>query len=344
MSITDPEARPSVCIVLYAFEEERFVGDAARSLLAQDYDGPLEIVLSDDGSKDRTFEIMSELARRYAGPHRILLNRNPTNLGIGAQINRAIEMTTGRLVVLANGDDLYPPHRVSRLVETWAREGRPTAVWSDAEQIDADGRPRGVRMKLGRVFETLEGGVKVRFGGPGATCLMLDRKVFEAFGPIPDNMLLEDNPLFMRGFLLGPVRYVDEPLVQYRVHDDNISQVYHTGDFEDWRARRRKRAVWHAREGCRAFIEMLRDMHQAPATGWPARDLSRARWAAIERVCHTTATGDFLSGDQALSERERWGFVARLALLQFKLTLKRFLPWIDRRNEAWEFRQYQKLD
>ena len=41
---------------------------------------PLEIILSDDASADRTFAIMQEKAAAYYGPHRLMLNRNPTNL------------------------------------------------------------------------------------------------------------------------------------------------------------------------------------------------------------------------------------------------------------------------
>ena len=37
--------------------------------------------MSDDGSSDRTYEIMKEMASNYKGPHKIILNKNIPNLG-----------------------------------------------------------------------------------------------------------------------------------------------------------------------------------------------------------------------------------------------------------------------
>ena len=51
-----PAEATLVTLILYAFNESRYVGEAVQSMLAQDY-ANLEIVLSDDGSTDGTFEI-----------------------------------------------------------------------------------------------------------------------------------------------------------------------------------------------------------------------------------------------------------------------------------------------
>ena len=54
---------------------------AIEGAFAQTYQ-PLEILLSDDCSPDGTYRVMQEMAAAYAGPHRVILNRNPKNLGI----------------------------------------------------------------------------------------------------------------------------------------------------------------------------------------------------------------------------------------------------------------------
>ena len=51
-----------------AWNQERFVREAVEPALVLDFIG-LEIILSDDKSGDQTFEIMSELAAAYTGPH-----------------------------------------------------------------------------------------------------------------------------------------------------------------------------------------------------------------------------------------------------------------------------------
>lgn len=58
---------PSISIILTGHNEEYCIGDAIRSVFGQDYEGPVEIILSDDGSSDGTFAVMQEMAAQYRG-------------------------------------------------------------------------------------------------------------------------------------------------------------------------------------------------------------------------------------------------------------------------------------
>ena len=75
--------RPLVTFALFAYNQERFIREAVEGALSQDY-SPLQIILSDDCSIDRTYEIMREMAAAYEGSHEIVLNRNEENLGLAA--------------------------------------------------------------------------------------------------------------------------------------------------------------------------------------------------------------------------------------------------------------------
>jgi glycosyltransferase involved in cell wall biosynthesis len=66
---------PKVSYALLCYQQENYVRDAVRSALAQDLT-PLDIVLSDDNSSDRTYEILEEEVKKYRGPNIITLNRN----------------------------------------------------------------------------------------------------------------------------------------------------------------------------------------------------------------------------------------------------------------------------
>ncbi|MDP6474553.1 MAG: glycosyltransferase [Alphaproteobacteria bacterium] len=100
-------ATPTVSFLLPAYNQEAFVRDAVRSVLAQDYE-PLEIILSDDCSSDRTFEIIENEASAYKGPHSVVLNRNEMNLGI-EHINKLQQLASGTILVTGHGDDLSMP-------------------------------------------------------------------------------------------------------------------------------------------------------------------------------------------------------------------------------------------
>jgi len=78
----------------------------------------LEIILSDDASTDRTFDIMKEMAAVYHAPHTIILNRNPRNLGLCGHVNKIFyEIATGAWLVAAAGDDISLPERCQHVAE-----------------------------------------------------------------------------------------------------------------------------------------------------------------------------------------------------------------------------------
>lgn len=333
------DRRPLVTLLLYAYQERRFIEAAVSSLLGQDY-SPLEIVLSDDGSTDGTYEVMERLAGSYSGPHRVLLNRNATNTGIGSQINAGVAMSDGELIVLANGDDVSEPNRVSRTVQAWIDNGRVAAVWTDLTQIDGDVFPRGRIMSTAGAFPDLATGIRNRFEGAGlAACVALRRDVFTRFGPLPDNLMLEDNPLFLRAVLLGAVLRLGEPLVRYRVHEHNISQSYLPGDFEEWRARHRKATIWQTSEGVKANLQMLRDLYQAPVEQWPDFELRRARLVAMELVQEKAILYDYYARDTSIPLRARCASLMRLAVTLAKVGIKRAFPFIEARNDRWHYRR-----
>lgn len=325
---------PPVALILYAYNEEAFISAAIRSVLEQDYP-ELEIVLSDDGSTDRTFEIMQEAARDYHGPHRLVLNHNVTNRGIGSQLNAAVAMTTADLILLANGDDICEPDRVRRTAETWIANDRPTKVWSDLRQIDVEGRLNGRIVAQRLSAPSLTAGMRGRFSGPGAASLGLRRDVFSRFGPLPDNLILEDVPLLMRAMLLGKGVHMEVPVVRYRVHHENISQSYAFAPIDEWRVRNRRRLIWRKGEEVKAYLQMLYDLHQKPAEAWPESDLKHARWVGMEILLENAIQHDYYADDHTVSLGERFGTLVRLAILLLKVRIKRLLPFIERRNERW---------
>src|SRR5215470_18905066 len=101
-------AKPLVTFYVMAYNQARFIREAVEGALAQTY-SPLEIVLSDDCSWDGTFEVMRDAVKGYSGPHTVILNRNPRNLGLSEHVNRIIELARGDLIIAADGDDVSSP-------------------------------------------------------------------------------------------------------------------------------------------------------------------------------------------------------------------------------------------
>lgn len=224
--------RPLVTLAVFAFNQEKLIAAAVEAALAQDY-SPLEILLSDDCSDDRTFEVMENIAARYKGRHRIVLNRNPANLGVGGHVNRVMELAKGELVVGAAGDDISVPQRVTRLVDFWVGNAKKAdSLCSDLGAISPTGEAVG-KVIRGKPFEgSLADGVAVYFSGIAGAAHAWTPRVFDRFGGVLPDSVCEDRIIPLRSRIMGGALYVPEPLVMYRLHRGNISRFGHTKDEE----------------------------------------------------------------------------------------------------------------
>jgi glycosyltransferase involved in cell wall biosynthesis len=231
MPVAQPPERPLLSFALVGFNQEAFIREAVEAALAQTY-SPLEVVLSDDCSQDRTFEIMQEIAATYRGPHRIVLNRNPVRRSLGGHINRVMEISQGELVIVAAGDDVSLPQRSQVMYEAWEWSGRrATSIHADIIQIDGSGReipkiyaPGGGVGEGGFVTQRTSPLEYVRTLSPlviGAAHAW-SRKLFSIFGDLPEDLVHEDNVLPLRTVLAGEMVYVPQVLAKYRLHSNNV--------------------------------------------------------------------------------------------------------------------------
>ena len=210
-----------VTFALTCFNQQRFIRDAVRGALAQDYE-PLEILISDNHSTDGTFDIIQEELRGYSGPHSVRVIRQSRNIGWEIYA-RTTEAAGGEFVVLAHGDDVSYPNRTRCLVEAW-QSTNASFLSSNAEIIDGDSHllnyvtPEG-EAKWFSAVELADGYTRYMHGATMAW----HQDVFRKFGPL-DNLRLHaayDHVLPFRGALLGGSYHVPLKLLQWRVHGKN---------------------------------------------------------------------------------------------------------------------------
>jgi glycosyltransferase involved in cell wall biosynthesis len=214
-------APPLVSFILLTYNQEKFVEEAVRSALRQTYQ-PLEIIISDDASTDRTFEKARAVIDEYRGPHSVTGSVNSRNMGTNAHLNSAVRKAKGEFFVVAAGDDVSLPGRVEKLVNRW--QSGASGVFSNATIIDAQGSRKDIFVRRGyqHMADWREMVVAGTHGAWGCT-LSWEKRVFESFGNMPENIMGEDAVIPFRCGLLSGLAYVDEPLVHYRDHGGNIS-------------------------------------------------------------------------------------------------------------------------
>jgi succinoglycan biosynthesis protein ExoO len=101
-----------VSVIIPAFNAETFIARAVRSALNQT-EPPLEVIVADDASTDRTREVVGNL---IATDGRVRLIKLSTNSGPGAARNAAIQAAKGTWVALLDADDAYLGSRLETLV------------------------------------------------------------------------------------------------------------------------------------------------------------------------------------------------------------------------------------
>lgn len=228
--------KPLITFGMFAYNQGRFVQEAIRGAFAQTY-SPLEIILSDDCSSDRTFAIMREMAEAYRGPHTVILNRNESNLGIGGHVNRVMELSRGELIVIAAGDDISLPRRVERVYQVYdSTNGAAKSIFSNNLIINSSGEPQGLDFGepvLNGQYSP-ENMARHEFFDMAGCSHAWSREVFDVFGPMMTPLTCEDRVIPFRSALLGEIKYIHEALVLHRRHEDNTWLYYPEKNIEKY--------------------------------------------------------------------------------------------------------------
>ncbi len=223
--MTEPASEPPlVSFILLAYNQEKYIRAAIEGAFSQTY-SPLEIILSDDCSTDRTFEIMKEMANAYKGPHKVILNQNKKNLGIGGNYNSAASNAKGEVFLLAAGDDISLPFRTERTIDFLSKNSDVTCC--SMELIRFEETPPAIsysKQSQGVVtYWKIDDYLKESGLFVNAPARAIKSSVHNVFGPLSGDCPVEDGSLLFRSLLLGTVATLPGVGVLYRWNGENIS-------------------------------------------------------------------------------------------------------------------------
>jgi glycosyltransferase involved in cell wall biosynthesis len=125
---------PKVSVIIPSYNHEKYVREAIQSVLEQTYQD-FEIVITDDGSRDRTVSII----KSFTDP-RIKLFYFPKNRGAAVAVNHCIAEASGEFIALLNSDDAFVPEKLEKQVEFLDKNPKIGAVFSYAQFIDEDSK------------------------------------------------------------------------------------------------------------------------------------------------------------------------------------------------------------
>ncbi len=136
-----------LALIVPARDKAAHVHKAVTSCFQQGY-GPMEIILSDQGSKDDTYAIMEAMVRDYTGGNKVRLLRCPETEargmeGLNAHLRWIHEQTDADWFILISADDVNHPDRAARTAEV-IEKYNPSMVGTAQQFCNSDGSARGI--------------------------------------------------------------------------------------------------------------------------------------------------------------------------------------------------------
>lgn len=208
---------PLVSIALATFNGEKYLTDQLNSLLAQNYPN-FEIVVSDDGSTDATWQILERYA---AQDQRIRLLPRDENRGVIRNFARCFSACHGDLISPCDQDDIWYPSKTCRLVGAM---GDALLAYCNSQFINSEGQPTG--LTLADTLSMIQGNDPRPFLFSNSVlghAMMFRRRLLSGHGAI--TRVPHDWWLAFVASNLGYITYVDEVLVDYRRHDTSLTQA-----------------------------------------------------------------------------------------------------------------------
>lgn len=213
--------RPKVSVLMITYNHERFIAEAIDSVLMQETDFDVELVIGEDCSTDRTREIVLDYERKYPDTIRLLLPEQ--NLGMIPNFVQTYEACRGEYIALLEGDDYWTDLRkLQKQVDFLESMPSFVACSHNAEIVYEDTSHEShpyctPEQKSVWAFEdTLE-------RNPFPTASMLFRnRLLVSFPEWFFQTVHADSALYILLTQHGPIGYLNEAMSVYRIHRGGI--------------------------------------------------------------------------------------------------------------------------
>lgn len=219
-----------ISVALCTFNGERYIGEQLQSIFAQT-ELPLEIVICDDGSTDRTLSIIEDMS---ASPVNLRIHRNAKNLHFAANFFKAASLCRGDYILFCDQDDIWEPTKVARIHDLLDRE-QPDLIIHQARKLDEKSGiieqapvPPMYRDLSDPDLHTVIGSYAlgccyaVRSGLIAQFPEFWEWDRFSRFREDHGPFVGHDMIIFAHCWGNGSVRVLNEPLMQYRIHGGNL--------------------------------------------------------------------------------------------------------------------------
>lgn len=209
---------PAISVMMPVYNGQAFLSEAVESILNQTF-ADFEFIIIDNGSTDKTPEILA----RYAGRDPRIRVHLQEKRGVAHAVNLAVSLAKGRYIARMDSDDISLPTRLQQEFEFLENHPEIGILGSAAAIISAEGQPLDIlRPPCSdseiRLVMTTQSNVMIQ------PTVMMRREIVLALGGCRQQVLdAMDYDFFLRALELCQIANLDELLLRYRVHAQQLS-------------------------------------------------------------------------------------------------------------------------
>lgn len=204
-----------ISIVMAAYNAEKVIGSAIKSVLRQTYTD-FELIVAEDGSTDKTAAIVEQMAQ---GDSRIRLLRNGKNRGVSYTRKYAAEMACGNWIAILDSDDIWQPEKLEKQVNL-QQQTNADLIYTGSAFMNAQGDMLDWEM---HVPATVNYKKLLKQNIISNSSALVRRELYLKYYASEDGMH-EDFALWLSMLKDGKqARGIDEPLLVYRLSKNSKS-------------------------------------------------------------------------------------------------------------------------
>jgi glycosyltransferase involved in cell wall biosynthesis len=214
----------AVTVLIDTYNHECFIEEAIVSVLEQDFPAAdMEILVVDDGSTDRTPQIVHKFAPRVRYLHK-------ANGGQASAFNFGIPLAQGEIVAFLDGDDWWKKEKLVIVAGAFEKNPNAGTVGHGIVEVDtSDGRSRALAPGTTGYFDlSSDAGAQIFrnfMAFLGTSRVSIRKKILGEILPFPQALIVEADELMSAlAIARGGAVLLSEMLTFYRLHDENLYQ------------------------------------------------------------------------------------------------------------------------
>lgn len=204
----------TVCIATY--NGEKYIKEQLDSIINQSYKN-IEIIIQDDCSTDRTFEILKE----YKEHNSIKIFQNQENIGYIKNFESVLKKANGEFIAICDQDDIWDLKKLEILLNSI---GNNSLIYSNSLLIDENGNSLNKTLsdKLKNNFIDSDTCLNFLYDNcVSGHAMLFKRELIDYIFPLPQNLYF-DAWIAATAASLNGVKFIDSNLVLYRQHSSNV--------------------------------------------------------------------------------------------------------------------------